>query len=83
MNSSKKCYACKGVHTVHNEQIECYRTHGLLIEASQIGMPVARKAIIVDPNRVFVVTCGWGKDAHKWETTKSEAVQYKACPDHR
>lgn len=30
-------------------------------------------------DRVVVVTCGWGKDAHKWETTVAEAVEYRNC----
>lgn len=30
-------------------------------------------------DRVVVVTCGWGKNAHKWETTVAEAVEYRNC----
>lgn len=30
------------------------------------------------------VTCGWGKNAHKWVTTKQEAIQHRnTCPSHR
>ena len=30
-------------------------------------------------DRVVVVTCGWGKNTHKWETTVAEAVEYRNC----
>lgn len=30
------------------------------------------------------VTCGWGNQTHKWETTKAEAIAHKnVCPNHR
>ena len=83
MTPAKKCYACKGVHTNHNEQIQCYRIHGLLIEANEMGKPVAKKAVVTDPERIVIVTCGWGNNTHKWETTKAEAIEHKACPEHR
>ena len=36
------------------------------------------------PDRQVVVTCGWGKSSHKWETTVAEAVQHRnTCPEHR
>ncbi len=35
------------------------------------------------PNKKVIVTCGWGKDAHKWETTKGEAIAMgNTCPEH-
>jgi len=35
-------------------------------------------------DRVVVVTCGWGNEAHKWETTVTEAVQNRnRCEIHR
>lgn len=38
--------------------------------------PIQRKNV--------TVTCGWGNQAHKWETTKSEAIAHKnVCPEHR
>lgn len=83
MTPAKKCYACKAMHTTHEEQIECYRTHGLLIEPSELGMPVKKTVVIVDLDKPVIVTCGWGKEAHKWETTKGEAIEHKACPEHR
>ena len=34
--------------------------------------------------KTIAVTCGWGNQAHKWETTKSEAIAHKnVCPEHR
>lgn len=34
--------------------------------------------------KAFAVTCGWGNKAHKWETTKAEAIAHKnVCPEHR
>ena len=37
-----------------------------------------------DPLREVVVTCGWGKTAHKWETSKWQAMHYRnVCPEHR
>ena len=36
------------------------------------------------PDRQVIVTCGWGKASHKWDTTVAEAVQYRnTCPEHR
>lgn len=35
-------------------------------------------------NKNVTVTCGWGNQAHKWETTKAEAIAHKnVCPEHR
>jgi hypothetical protein len=37
----------------------------------------------VQDNNV-TVTCGWGNQTHKWQTTKSEAVAHgNTCPNHR
>jgi len=36
------------------------------------------------PDRQVIVTCGWGKSAHKWTTTVREAVEHRnTCPEHR
>ncbi len=37
----------------------------------------------IKPTKV-TVTCGYGTQTHKWETTKTEAVKFKnCCPKHR
>ena len=37
-----------------------------------------------DGDRKVVVTCGYGKACHKWETTKGEAIANRnKCPQHR
>lgn len=37
----------------------------------------------IKPMKV-TVTCGYGNQTHKWETTKTEAVKFKnCCPEHR
>lgn len=39
---------------------------------------------INDGDKVVTVTCGRGKNAHKWETTKAEAIAHRnTCPQHR
>jgi hypothetical protein len=48
-----------------------------------MGKPVTKKAVVTDPERIVIVTCGWGNNTHKWETTKAEAIEHKACPEHR
>jgi hypothetical protein len=43
----------------------------------------ALKSIYTDRSMVDV-TCGWGKEAHKWHTTKGDAMKHKnTCPQHR
>ena len=38
---------------------------------------------VASPDKKVIVTCGWGKNAHKWETTKAEAIATRnTCPDH-
>lgn len=35
-------------------------------------------------NTKVTVTCGYGTQTHKWETTKDQAVKFKNfCPEHR
>jgi len=37
-----------------------------------------------DIDRQVTVTCGWGNNSHKWETTVLEAALNKSvCPEHR
>lgn len=37
----------------------------------------------INPIKV-TVTCGYGTQTHKWETTKDQAVKFKnCCPQHR
>jgi hypothetical protein len=37
----------------------------------------------IKPTKV-IVTCGYGNQTHKWETTKDQAVKFKnCCPEHR
>lgn len=39
---------------------------------------------VQDGDKAVKVTCGWGKNAHRWETTKGEAIIHKnRCPQHR
>lgn len=39
---------------------------------------------IIDGDKKVIVTCGWGVNAHKWETTKSDAIKFRnTCPEHR
>ena len=39
---------------------------------------------INDGDKKVVVTCGYGSNAHKWETTKGEAIANRnKCPQHR
>lgn len=53
--------------------------------ASQVkALGISAKIVKYTPAEVVKVTCGWGKNAHSWETTKEEAVRYKnTCPQHR
>lgn len=35
-------------------------------------------------NKLVTVTCGWGNQTHKWETTKQQAIAHRnVCPEHR
>lgn len=37
----------------------------------------------IKPTKV-TVTCGYGTQTHKWETTKDQAVKFNnCCPEHR
>lgn len=39
---------------------------------------------ISDGDKKVVVTCGYGQHAHKWETTKGQAIVARnKCPQHR
>lgn len=47
------------------------------------GAPAPAKTIN-DGDKAVKVTCGWGKSAHRWETTKGEAIAHRnTCPQHR
>lgn len=41
-------------------------------------------AVINDLDKKVMVTCGWGKSAHKVEMTKAEAITHRnTCKQHR
>lgn len=41
------------------------------------------KGSSIKPTKV-TVTCGYGTQTHKWETTKDQAVKFNnCCPEHR
>lgn len=77
-----KCTACEGTHTTSSEMRECHTANNFLMKEAEFGRTV-KKTVIVDLDKPVIVTCGYGKEAHKWETTKGEAIEHKACPEHR
>lgn len=67
-----KCGACKGAHETVDLVRACY------------GLPDKANTVMSDPNKPLIVTCGWGNNAHSWETTKSEAAANGGkCPKCR
>jgi hypothetical protein len=59
-----------------------------LLEASKIvrerGLSGTLKEVKEIPQVRVSVTCGWGKNCHKWETTLADAIEFRnTCPDHR
>lgn len=56
----------------------CKGTHDTVQEVRACyGMPEKKTVNIT-------VTCGWGKEAHQWTTTKSEAIAHGSkCPKCR
>lgn len=57
-----------------------------LMEVSEkiLALGISAKIVKYTPAEVVKVTCGWGKNAHSWETTKEEAIKHRnTCPQHR
>jgi uncharacterized protein (AIM24 family) len=65
----------------------------LIVEATSIlevtdkmrELGIAGKVVQYKDRTVTVtVTCGWGSSAHKWSTTREEAIAYRnKCEAHR
>ena len=71
-----------GVVTYHN--CESMIQAIAIMKATGKGGTIKKvEEIPVQPKDV-VVTCGYGKAAHKWTTTKDQAIRHKnTCPNHR
>ena len=74
------CGNCKKHHSSIQEVRNCY---GVKVVTTTKWAP-RPAAAITDLNKKVTVTCGWGKDSHKWETTKAEAIANRnRCEQHR
>lgn len=63
------------------QHVKQHRLAGKLVEVKG-STPKATASN--DGDKKVVVTCGYGRDAHKWETTKGEAIAARnKCPQHR
>jgi hypothetical protein len=66
------CGNCKKQHASVQEVRNCF------------GVKVVGTTVVIDPSKKVTVTCGWGKESHKWETTKAEAIANRnRCEQHR
>ena len=53
------------------------------LQEVKAGAQAPAKAIN-DGDKTVTVTCGWGNNTHKWETTKAQAIASRnTCPQHR
>ena len=63
------------------QHVKQHRLAGKLVEVKG-NQPQA--TAINDGDKKVVVTCGYGQHAHKWETTKGQAIVARnKCPQHR
>lgn len=74
------CGNCKGKHTSIQEVRACF---GVTVVNTTKWAP-RPAAAITDLNKKVMITCGWGKSAHKVEMTKAEAIAHRnRCEQHR
>jgi len=74
------CGNCKKQHPSIQEVRACF---GVTVVNTTKWAP-RPAAAITDLNKKVTVTCGWGKDAHKVEMTKAEAIANRnRCEQHR
>ena len=73
------CGNCKNKHTSIQEVRACF---GVTVVNTTKWAP--RPAAVTDLNKKVTVTCGYGKDSHKVEMTKAEAIKFRnRCEQHR
>lgn len=73
------CGNCKKQHPSIQEVRACF---GVTVNTTKWAPRPA--AAITDLNKKVMITCGWGKAAHKVEMTKGEAIANRnRCEQHR
>jgi hypothetical protein len=73
------CGNCSGKHSTVQEVRACFGV--TVVNTKWTARPTA---VINDLDKKVMVTCGWGKNSHKVEMTKADAIAFRnTCEQHR